>query len=127
MGDRASIVIKEAGESVALYSHWTGKAVLEDLRAGLVFAREKRRLDDAPYLARIIFCRMVPQSEWYEPTGFGISQTPPGDSRDVVVDVDNQTVWSDRNDFNIPLCSIDAFILSDFEESDDEEESEDEG
>ena len=32
----------------------------------------KERWDDADYLSRMIFCAMVPESEWHESTNYGI-------------------------------------------------------
>jgi hypothetical protein len=34
-----------------------------------------KRWDDADYLARMIFCAMVPKDKWYEEKGFGIGTT----------------------------------------------------
>lgn len=90
MGDRANIVIKTNGEQVCLYSHWRGSDLPNTLRVAMV--RGKDRWNDAPYLARIIFCEMVKGNE-RETTGFGISQSiGDGCDRVLTLDVDTQTV-----------------------------------
>ena len=106
MGDRANIVVKNSGEQVCLYSHWGGSELPDTLRAAMV--RGKKRWDDAPYLARIIFCEMVKGDEM-ETTGFGISQSiGDGDDKVITIDVDDQTVKiNDR-----PAVAFGDFIAS---------------
>lgn len=70
MGDRANIVMDDAGERVFFYTHWDGSelpSIAQDgLRAG------ESRWTDPSYLARIVFCSMVKGQEG-ETTGYGIS------------------------------------------------------
>lgn len=72
MGDRSNIVIQFDDEhEIAFYTHWGGSALPETLQEALKKAQSDGRLDDEPYLARIIFCTMVGE-EWAGTTGFGI-------------------------------------------------------
>jgi len=108
MGDRRNVIIKDDPKKVgvALYSHWGGSALPGVLRSALV--RGLARWNDAPYLARIIFCEMVRGAEMGE-TGFGISA---GDDMceasdiDIEVDVAGQRLrlgkgkpWSSFSEF----------------------------
>lgn len=95
MGNRANIVIlpdTEREAPVVFYTHWRGftgtsRAVREALTAA------PGRWSDSPYMARMIFCRLVPQDEWMNETGFGIS-TAIGDNENpiLVVDFRDRTV-----------------------------------
>lgn len=92
MGDRRNVIIKDAGTvGVALYTHWAGSDLAETVKTAL---KRKQRWDDAPYLARIIFCEMVKGDETKE-TGYGITAadaTCEGSKRDIVIDVEKQTI-----------------------------------
>lgn len=71
MGDRASVYIREdATRGVFLYTHWGGTELPQTVQAALKRGRE--RWNDAPYLARIVFCEMVKGVEM-DLTGYGIS------------------------------------------------------
>src|SRR6267154_3871957 len=89
MGDRANIAVQSRGERVYFYTHWSGSDVPEIVRSALA---RNERWDEPPYLARIIFCRLVRGDETGE-TGFGIS-TKPGDNEHpiFVVDCDKKMV-----------------------------------
>jgi hypothetical protein len=96
MGDRANVVVKESGEQVCLYTHWSGYELPGTLRSAM--KRGESRLDDSQYLARIIFCEMVRGREM-DTTGFGISQNiGDGGNQVIVVDVDNATVTINDNE-----------------------------
>lgn len=91
MGNRVSILVKDNVEQVCLYSHWNGTDMPETVRKALV--RGESRWDHLSYLARIIFCEMVPASEWEDTLSFGISTV--GYEEDwplIVVNTDKQTV-----------------------------------
>jgi len=89
MGDRGNIVVKERGQPpVYLYTHWRGSELKAILRRALA---KHWRWDNAPYLARIIFCEMVKGQEDDE-TGFGISTYPPDEGTLFTVDISAQTV-----------------------------------
>lgn len=99
MGDRAHAVIKDGTSTVYLYTHWHGTGLPGVVRHALVAAEKSHRLDDGPYLARIVFCEMLLRGSDNlndaigGALGFGISSGPCEDtSRDVIIDVDNQTV-----------------------------------
>ena len=73
MGDRSNVVIEtQLGDDntsrVYLYSHWSGASALESVLHGL----RSNRVDDPPYLARIIFEHMI-RNDLGRETGFGIS------------------------------------------------------
>jgi hypothetical protein len=95
MGDRAHIVVKSGDSKVYLYTHWRGSDLPKVVRAGLLRASEReggQRLADGPYLTRMLFCDLI-DGDVDGSTGFGIASTPCEDtSRDVLVDVDAQTV-----------------------------------
>lgn len=70
MGDRGNIVVQDGqGARVWLYTHWDGSDLPKMLQDAL--KRGESRWDDAPYLARIVFCDMI--KEVASLTGFGIS------------------------------------------------------
>lgn len=70
MGDRANVhVFDNHGKGVYLYTHWDGYELPQTLAKALKRGRE--RWDDAPYLARIIFCEMV-QGQEGSNEGYGI-------------------------------------------------------
>lgn len=72
MGDRSNVVIEtqfdQGSSRVYLYSHWSGTSVLESILHGL----RSGRVDDSPYLARIIFEHMI-RNDIGRETGFGIA------------------------------------------------------
>lgn len=84
MGDRGNIKVTNAGRSVYLYTHWSGSDLPTTVQAAL---RRRQRWDDEQYLARILFCTLVPQKDWSGETGYGIG-TVIGDGEDKVVEVD---------------------------------------
>lgn len=70
MGNRGNITVRTANSpDVHLYTHWRGSELPHILSSALA---RKQRWNDAPYLARIIFCEMI-EGEESEETGFGIS------------------------------------------------------
>lgn len=119
MGNRAQIKIREGNEQVTLYTHWDADTILDTLRAALLRAEQGKRLDDAPYLARIIFCQMVPETEWYTATGYGI-WTGELDGRCIEIDVKNQVIVS--RDYGIALQSLKEFIYNEGDSENDDED-----
>lgn len=81
MGDRANVVIDDSGERVYLYTHWGGMELPQVVQGALA---KRQRWDDAPYLARIVFCAMVKGQE-DEETGYGISTSPPDNEHPLIV------------------------------------------
>ena len=96
MGCRGTIEIWEHGAApkdeespVVLYTHWGAKDMLMNLKTVL---KRKKRWSDAPYLSRMIFCKMVEGDERGE-TGYGIMTCNIGDAEEeIVVDCDRQEV-----------------------------------
>lgn len=74
MGDRGNIVVVDGASKVYLY---TTRAVSE------------RRIDDGPYLARIVFCEMIGADKGT--SGFGISGEYGDGGSDWELNVDKQT------------------------------------
>jgi len=92
MGDRANVYVKdESGKGgVYLYTHWGGTDLPLIVQAAL---KQKKRWGDAPYLARIIFCQMVGQSDFAGEHGYGISiHMCDNEHPIIVVDCDAETV-----------------------------------
>ncbi len=54
---------------VYLYTHDTARNLLSNVYNVLI---EEKRWDDPDYLARMIFCEMIPQEFWNSDSGFGI-------------------------------------------------------
>ena len=96
MGCRGTIEIWEHGAApkdeespVVLYTHWGAKDMLMNLKTVL---KRKKRWSDAPYLSRMIFCKMVEGDERGE-TGYGIMTRNIGDAEEeIVVDCDRQEI-----------------------------------
>ena len=87
MGDRGNIVV----DGVWMYTHWDGCNIKDILKKALI--RGKDRWDDSQYLARIIFCELVPAEEWQELTHYGLSiSIGDNDHSILVVDTDKQQV-----------------------------------
>lgn len=108
MGDRRNVIVKDDRKKpgVALYTHWGGSELPEQVKAALA---KRWRWNDAPYLARIIFCQMV-KGEEQEETGFGITTTMDmceESERDIVVDVAQQRI---RLGEGKPWKSFEAFV-----------------
>lgn len=57
---------------VYLYTHLTASALVNDVHEALSL---RKRWDDADYLSKIVFCRMVPMECWQNETGYGIGTT----------------------------------------------------
>lgn len=88
MGDRANVVIDDSGSRVFLYTHWNGNELPETLRQAL---ERHERWDDAQYLARIVFQKMVGGDNGV--TGYGITARVGDNSYPLlIVDVGNQMV-----------------------------------
>lgn len=54
---------------VYLYTHSNAKDLINIIQEILT---KKVRWDDPDYLTRMIFCKMIPQNEWDNETGYGI-------------------------------------------------------
>lgn len=111
MGDRGNIaVLQDSGngqiDQVWFYGHWAGTAMPAVLKEALKAG--KGRWDDDPYLARIIFCRMLAPERLYDDTGFGIScRLQDNEHPILVVDCRTKRVFTIKEeqlkDFKVPL------------------------
>lgn len=110
MGERGNIAVEQwNGQSVYLYTHWTGYNT-----GGIVQRALKKgwRWDDPSYLARIIFEELIKGYEGEE-TGFGIS-TSENDKNypTVYVDCKGQKIriaeyeWSFKEFCELPEFSV---------------------
>lgn len=89
MGDRGNIVVVDGASKVYLYTHWNGSDLVDIARAACTRAVSERRIDDGPYLARIVFCEMIGADKGT--TGFGISGEYGDGGSDWELNVDKQT------------------------------------
>jgi len=109
MGDRAQVAIKRGEEKVYLYGHWIGAEIYTAV--GRALKEVPGRHSDSDYLARAVFCRMVPQEDWAEETGFGIGASRHGDIEHPIpiLDCGTQTVtfepanYGKKDGFGDPL------------------------
>ena len=96
MGDRGNIKVimdSDGDDTVHLYTHWYGSNLPSIVSAALNSPQARARWQDGPYLARILFCRLVGQKYWGSETGFGISvKLGDGASQIITVNVPEQTV-----------------------------------
>jgi hypothetical protein len=84
MGDRASVGVKNFGETVYLYTHWGGTELAEVVKGAL--DRGRARWDDGAYLGRIVFEDMIDgQDDRGGTTGFGIMASPTGEEDPLIV------------------------------------------
>lgn len=102
MGNRGNVTIRANGKDVWFYTHWRGSDLGEIIKAALA---KRERWNDAPYLARIIFCELIYGEPEHATTGFGISAEP-GDNEYAfwIVDVDKEAVYREpdkRDGFDI--------------------------
>lgn len=91
MGNRVNVAIREnyTAKPVYLYSHWDGEIMPAVVQAAL---KKRKRWNDGQYLARIIFCEMLKNSN-DEDTGYGISSSIYDNNNPIIlIDVDSQTV-----------------------------------
>lgn len=87
MGDRGNIVVRQApdtnSEDIWFYSHWGGTELPETLKTALA---KRWRWTDPTYLARIIFCEMISNSDDLKgECGYGISTSIGDNEHDIIV------------------------------------------
>ena len=91
MGDRGNIVVKSGDSTVYLYTHWRGSDLPVITKMSMKSERARNRWEDAYYLARILFQDLMAGDE--SEYGFGISsQIGDGVDKQLIINVDNQTV-----------------------------------
>lgn len=91
MGDRAQVIVKSDKNKVYLYSHWDGVGLIQIVQRAMSSERGRRRWDDGPYLARIIFSEMI-KNDIDGETGFGIWDDDCGGDFEIEVDVKNKKI-----------------------------------
>lgn len=100
MGPRRNIIIKGDGKVIALYTHWSGEAAMDDIAIAL----DRGGRDwwtDFGYFARIMFDVMTRNKPEGSIDGFGIypvgddgnSLMEPNPEYDPVVDLDNRIIY----------------------------------
>jgi hypothetical protein len=89
MGDRGNIIVETDGHRIYLYTHWSGSTLPQIISAAL--ERGKDRWNDGAYLTRILFCELI-QNDVLGTTGYGISATMCDGGKDIIVNVNAQTV-----------------------------------
>lgn len=76
MSDNKSVqieIINQHGSSpVYLYSH---EGALSMVNTVYEILSQKKRWDDADYLARMLFCAMIPKDDWDKEKGYAIGTT----------------------------------------------------
>jgi hypothetical protein len=71
MGDRANFGFKQSNdETIVLYGHWAGHAMLGNLASAVETARP--RWTDESYATRIVISNLVGDN-WHELTGWGLT------------------------------------------------------
>lgn len=85
MGDRGNVVIKEDDKQICLYTHWDGTELPTIVANAL--SRGYDRINDFPYLARIIFSEMI-KDDVMGTTGYGIyTKSIDPNHPDIVIDL----------------------------------------
>jgi len=118
MGDRANVYVHEGDEpGVYLYTHWNGTELPSIVKKSVESIRGQRRLDDAPYLTRIIFEDMVSKSLGEE-TGYGIAAYAL-DGEDRIVDIDTRSGLVTLKGYSYSWTNIpdDPYAFDDEEDS----------
>ena len=89
MGDRSNIVVVQPDNSrIWLYGHWMGE---DNYRVVGEVLSQRLRWNDAPYLARMLFEKMI-EGSYDKETGFGISTYMCDNEYFIVVLQPDQTV-----------------------------------
>jgi hypothetical protein len=94
---------------IYLYTHYTGDELVKIVYDTL---RLKENLDDPEYLARMIFCRMIPPEKWYDNKDFGIgSQMYMNCEHMVTIDIERGLISIfNREEHHTDLYNLDVFI-----------------
>lgn len=91
MGERGNIVVRDRGNDVCLYTHWSGYRLDRFVYDTL---KRERRWNDGPYLTRMLFGHMLDGDEPTSETGFGISSKRLGaEYPEIILNVDDQMVY----------------------------------
>ena len=117
MGDRANIVIQKDNSNfladLYFYTHWQGYSLPKIVQDALI--RGQERWDDASYLARIIFCKLV-EGEENDLTGYGISNLEQDNEHPfVIVNIHQKTVsinnktWTFKEYIQAEIATINKY------------------
>ena len=121
MGDRSNIVVVQPDNSrIWLYGHWMGE---DNYRVVGEVLSQRLRWNDAPYLARMLFEKMI-EGSYDKETGFGISTHMCDNEYFIVVLRPDQTVvleqyiWgqSELTEITPPVTFeqfVNAYVISD--------------
>lgn len=83
-------IISTENDSIFLYTHDLADSLVNDVYQALKLGA---RWDDADYLARIVFCRMMPPEQLLNDKGFGIGAKQYGDINLLItLDCRDQTI-----------------------------------
>ena len=83
-------IISTENDSIFLYTHDLADSLVNDVYQALKLGA---RWDDADYLARIVFCRMIPPEQLLNDKGFGIGAKQYGDINLLItLDCRDQTI-----------------------------------
>jgi hypothetical protein len=104
-------IFNQHGNSpVYLYSHKDAMSIVSTIYEILSM---KKRWDDADYLARMIFCAMIPKDKWFEEKGYAIGTTLYDNIALLVsLDIPKQTIKIQINSdlHNYQKMSFDDFV-----------------
>lgn len=67
--DSGQVEVISPDGRVYLYTHHSASSLVRDVFNAL---SERKRWDDADYLTKMVFCRMIPMECWMDETGYGI-------------------------------------------------------
>jgi hypothetical protein len=104
-------IVSQIGR-VYLYSHEGASSIVKTVFEAL---SKRKRWDDADYLARIVFCEMIPAECWESDSGYGIGTTLYA-STNVLVTIDTERqrviVQSALNKHESNSYTFESFIES---------------
>lgn len=129
MGDRGNIVVHEecyvknngkekTDKSIFLYTHWGGYRIKQDVQEVL---SRKQRWDDAPYLTRMLFCKMVGKERFDEETGYGISTYMCDNEHNLIHVYPDKAVVEERTEKDklVKKWTFDEYIKEKFKEEEE--------
>lgn len=110
--DSAQVEIISSAGRVYLYAHTGAPSITKVVHDAL---SKRKRWDDPDYLARMIFCEMIPREHWESDLGYGIGSVL-YTSTNVLISVDTQRqrviVQSALNKHESHSYTFDSFVES---------------
>ncbi len=105
-------IVSAWNKRVYLYTHSGAKGLVARVHSTL---SKKKRWDDPDYLARMIFCDMIPKEKWDSDRGFGISTDLCSSVNLLItIDIESQTITISCSTSNIDNVKM---TLKDFVEN----------